>query len=397
MNEHTAARLDTLTQQMQAAGIDLLVCRLPEHILYLTGFWPHSGFNWALLTAGGRTALVAPPDEDVPAGVRAEAVERYDVMSLAALLPVREAALPALTAAARQLAAAPRRVAWEEGFELIGVSPWQGEVRPPAPDTPWLLRRACPGAELVDGAPLLRAARAIKTPWEVAQIRRACTIGLKGLAAARAALHPGLREVDLASVVEATIRRAGTGYAGACQVRGFAQVMSGPRSATAAPRAFNSTTDRPMAAGELVVIELFVYADGYCADLTRAFVVGGRPDDRQLAVYRALREAQAAAFAALRPGAPRAAPYHAALAVLDRHGLAPYWPHHLGHSVGLQYHEGPMLHPGAPGEVQAGEVYTVEPGVYIPGWGGLRLEDVVAVTASGVDVLSPLELPLANP
>ncbi len=378
-----AERVGRLRREMAAARVDALFLRLPENILYASGFWPVTGFGAALVPADGPPALFVPQGEveyadrswvqeihPFPAGVLDRSASVYDLMAPA----LRDVCLQ------RRLNAAA--VGYEGGFDLVATAHWQGEVRVPAAPTVALLRSVLPGATLKDATSVLRAARAVKSRREIAAIRRASAVACLGLDAARQMIRPGVTEIEVALAVQARIATAGAERTG-----GFATVMSGPLSANARLH-FNISSNRRLQAGDTLTIELGAYADGYWTDLTRAYAVGP-PSDRQRAIHDVVRRAQEAAIAALRPGLPAREVDAVARRIVDNAGYGAHFPHGLGHSIGLQWHEPPVLHPASDHIVTAGEVYTVEPGIYLDGWGGIRLEDVVAVDNAGSDVLSP--------
>ncbi len=384
-----AERVGRLRREMAAAGVDALFLRLPENILYASGFWPVTGFGAALVPADGPPALFVPQGEGgyvgrswvqeihpFPAGVLDRPASIYDLMA------------PALQEACRQRRLNAAIIGYEGGFDLVATAHWQGEVRVPAAPTVALLRSILPRATLKDATNALRAARAVKSQREIAAIRRASAVACLGLDAARQMIRPGVTEIEVALAVQARIATAGTGSGpGTERTGGFATVMSGPLSANARLH-FNISSNRRLQAGDTLTIELGAYADGYWTDLTRAYAVGP-PSERQRAIHDVVRRAQEAAIAALRPGLAAREVDAVARRIVDDAGYGAHFPHGLGHSIGLQWHETPVLHPASDHVVTAGEVYTVEPGIYLDGWGGIRLEDVVAVADAGGDVLSP--------
>ena len=164
-------------------------------------------------------------------------------------------------------------------------------------------------------------------------------------------------------------------------------MSSGPDN-TARSTLLIPSTARVIEEGDLVMVEMATLMDGYYSDLTY-MAVAGEPSPRQRQVHNAVLEAQQAAAQELRPGNAVSAPDRAARAVLDRHGLGEYFVHITGHGLGFRFHEsGPFLMPGASGVLEEGMVTSVEPGVYIPGFGGIRIEDDVAVGATGPVFLS---------
>ncbi|MBI2942136.1 MAG: aminopeptidase P family protein [Chloroflexi bacterium] len=396
MDRNTGAIIDTerverLRRQMVADGLDALFLRLPENILYASGFWPVTGFCAALVPVAGDGALFIPNGEDEYAG-RSWIREIYPVAAgaLDRLASPSELMAPALREACIQRGLSGAAIGYEAGFDLVATAHWQGEVRVPAASTVDLLRSALPGATLRDAAPTLRRSRAIKSRREIAAIRRACEVAGLGIGAAREVIRPGATELEVALAVQSRIAAAaGDDAPDVERSGGFATVMSGPLSANARLH-FNISSRRHLEPGDHLTIELGAYADGYWTDLTRVYAVS-LSGEQQRTIYALVRRAQEAAIAALRPGVLAREVDDVARRLIVEAGYGPHFPHGLGHSVGLQWHEPPMLHPASDHALSVGEVYTIEPGIYLDGWGGIRLEDVVAVTEAGGEVLSRSE------
>jgi len=388
-------RLERVMQALRTGKIDLLVCRLPENVLYLTGHWPMAGTAWAFMIPDGGTALVRLSEEAEMAGDSwADIVETYALGDLGALRPPAARAFSSLETAVRSLGVTPQVVAWEMGFDMVSDAPWQGEMRLPWAETNRVLHMLFPEADVIDSTPLVRGCRRIKSTMEIAQVRKACDAAILGLRAAADLVRPGALEIEVAAGIESTIHvealRSGLGR----RIRAFASVMSGPRGADAC-RSFNLTAGRTLAPGDLVLVELGVCTDGYWSDLTRVYCAG-EPTDTHRRLYRLVRDAQMAGLEAMRPGVKLRDVDKAARSVIAAAGYGSHFPHPLGHAIGLAYHEPPYLHPAADGQLVEGDVFTVEPGVYHPDWGGLRLEEDVIVTRTGIDVLSPWESPFAS-
>jgi len=337
---------------MASAGLEgLVVAHLPN-IRYLTGF---SGSNALLLLELGRATLYTDGRYREQAGQEVEAAR---------------VAIPAqgnLWKAAAQRAAKLRRLGFEPERVTVAqrgrfLAQWPGKA-----------------AGLREASGWTEALRAVKQPEEVAAIRRAVELAAGVFAPTVAAMRPGMAETAVAGQLEYGLRQAGG--------EGLAFdtiIASGPRSA----RVHGRPTAARLPARGFVVMDYGVILGGYVSDMTRTVHLG-RPGTRARAVYAAVREAQAAAIAAVRPGAAGAAVDAAARQSLRRAGLGAYFPHSTGHGVGLEIHEAPRLAATSTEELVAGQVITVEPGVYIPGWGGVRIEDVVLVTADGAEVLTP--------
>ena len=246
------------------------------------------------------------------------------------------------------------------------------------------------GVELGRTSGLVEAGRLVKDAEEVGILREAGARISGVMAEMLSALRPGRRERDVAADVDWAIRRAG--FEGPA----FETIVaSGPNSALPHAR----PGDRELAGGDLVLLDFGGVHDGYCVDLTRVASLGP-PAPRAAARHDAVRAAHAAALAALRPGVRAVEVDGAARTVLTDRGLGEAFGHGTGHGLGIEVHEAPRI--GKPRaadgseetRLAAGMVVTVEPGVYVPGEGGVRLEDDVVVTETGCELLTdvPLEL-----
>jgi Xaa-Pro aminopeptidase len=226
--------------------------------------------------------------------------------------------------------------------------------------------------------------RWVKDPEEIAAVTRAAEIAEAAFAFILGALRPGVRERDVALELEVFMRRAG-----AERIAFDSVVASGPRSALPHGRA----TDRGVEEGDLVTLDFGAVYEGYTSDITRTVVVG-EATARQRELYALVWEAHERALAATRAGATTREVDAAGRAVIDAAGYGDAFGHALGHGIGLDVHEGPPLSPRDETVLEPGMVVTIEPGIYIPGWGGIRIEDDVVVTADGCRVLTraPAEL-----
>lgn len=225
----------------------------------------------------------------------------------------------------------------------------------------------------------VEAMRASKTAGEVAAIVRAVEVAQGALAAVLPAVHPGDRELDVAARLEAALRQRGSEWHPFPTI-----VASGPRAALPHAR----STEREIAPGDWLLLDFGAQVDGYCADLTRTIVVGRRADSRQRDVYETVRRAQARAIGGIRQGMTGRDADALARDVIAGHGFGEAFGHSLGHGLGLEVHEAPRLSPTADEPLPAGAVVTVEPGIYLPGWGGVRLEDDVHLGPDGPVCLS---------
>jgi Xaa-Pro aminopeptidase len=232
---------------------------------------------------------------------------------------------------------------------------------------------------LKNASSLVERARMVKDEDELAVIRSAVNLGAKLFDRALEVIRPGCKESDVAAEMEYAARRAGA------EEMSFSTIIaSGERSALPHGRA----SDKPIKPGGFAVCDFGVILGGYCSDQTRTVWVGSVSEDARVA-YEAVLEAQLAAIAAVRPGVSVGEVDGAARKVLRKRGLGRYFTHSTGHGVGLEIHEAPRVAAGQKAVLQPGMVITIEPGVYFPGKWGVRIEDMVTVTARGCDVLTP--------
>ena len=249
----------------------------------------------------------------------------------------------------------------------------------------WLQRTAAGRRMAVTFRPterVIEQARVVKDAGEIAALREAARRLTPVAVAALEMVRPGVAERAVAGRIEAAIREAGFERPAFDTI-----VASGPNGALPHYRA----GDRLLEPGDLVVLDFGGVLDGYCSDLTRTVAVAN-PSAEARRVYQAVREAQQAAIDAVKPGLATTDVDGAARRVLESHGLGEAFGHGTGHGLGLDVHEEPRVtRPRAdmaPVPLEPGMVFTIEPGAYLPGWGGVRIEDDVLVTARGCEVLT---------
>jgi Xaa-Pro aminopeptidase len=226
---------------------------------------------------------------------------------------------------------------------------------------------------------LVEEARTIKDSEEIERIRAAAVLAGSLFERILKVLRRGTTEAEVAAEVEYAARTAGA------EGMSFSTIIvSGERSALPHGRPGNN----PIQSNGFVVCDFGVIISGYCSDRTRTVYVG-RPTREARRVYQAVREAQQAAIESVRPGRTAGEVDRVARKVLQGHGLGKYFTHSTGHGVGLEIHEAPRIAAGQSEVLQSGMVITVEPGVYLPGKWGVRIEDMVLVTEQGREVLAP--------
>jgi Xaa-Pro aminopeptidase len=379
-----AERHDRLAQALRDAQLDALVCRLPENVLLLSGYWPMSGFSFVVYRADGTATLIVPSVEQEECSETWISDRKFfDWARLGAPDPYER-----IGAHLRQACAGMSRIGVERSFEAVAPPTNAGEPAVPADVTWAMIESATGGTALVDATDPLMDQRAVKTAAELKRLAVANEVAGLGLERFAETLEPGRTDADMVAAVEAAIVSEGTRLEGVSRVRAFAQVSSGPDTAQAW-RPCVISGDRVIREGELVVLELGVVVDGFWADNTRTRVAGGAASDQQLEWYSIVQEAQEAAISMCQAGVTCAEVDRAARSVIERHELGEYFVHITGHGIGWRYHEPvPFVAPGNPAALEVGHVHSVEPGLYKASFGGMRVEDIVAERSDGNRVLS---------
>ncbi len=380
-------RFDRIKKSLNEKGLDALICRLPENILFLSGWWPLTGTSWFIFTCDGDCHLIVPACESQEARVDGITdLSTYEWAHLGA--PDAASQIQQLiNRMAKKFGVETGRVGIEESFESIAPSLNIAEPAVPTAVSRQMLKKALPDANFVDATEMINSLRVLKTKAEIEKLRVANDIAGFGLAAFKGKAVEGVSEIELAAMVNSAIAVKGSGYKGVKSARGFAQVSSA-EGTERAWRPCEITTNRKLQSGDIVIIELAVVADGFWADNTRTIVIG-EPNPKQKDIYSLILEAQKAAKECIKPGVKMSDVDKAARDIINEGGYGEYFIHITGHGVGWRYHEfPPLLAPGNDMLLEEGMVTSVEPGIYIPGFGGLRVEDNVAVSKSGIDELS---------
>jgi len=220
--------------------------------------------------------------------------------------------------------------------------------------------------------------RMVKSPLEIERIRRSVHTNSRAFEQAVKRVRPGMKEQDLAAERESRMRRLGA------EKPAFETIVAGG-ARSALPHA--QPTAAPFRTGELIAVDMGAIEEGYCSDMTRMLFLG-TPNAKVKRTYKAVLEAQLAGIDAVRAGARTAAVDAAARKVLKGYGLDRAFIHSTGHGLGLEIHEPPRLGKRDKGRLKAGMAITIEPGVYIEGFGGIRIEDTVVVTDKGCEILT---------
>lgn len=351
------ARFDRVQAALAEDPFDALVLIPGPNYRYVSGVSLHHSerLNLLVVPPSGRSAALAPRLE-------APALEGLDLT----LFTWRDEEGPerALRALVRDLKLEDTRL----GIEYAQMRCGEAER----------LRAAVPRARLVPADDLLSSLRLVKDEDEATAMRRAIAITERALAATIATIHPGQTEAEVAAELQVQLLRAGS------QASAFNPlVVSGARSANP----HFGPSDKPLEPGDVVILDCGATWGGYVGDITRCVALEPVPEEI-VVIYDLCRAANAAGREAMAPGVSCEAVDDAARTVIERGGYGPRFIHRTGHGLGLESHEPPYLVAGNRELLQAGMVCTVEPGIYIPDLGGVRVEDDMLVITRGSESLT---------
>lgn len=350
------SRLNQLTNAMSLQNWDVLLITDPKHVYYLTGFAsdPHERFLGLLLTRSDEPVLIVPAlDGDAAAAAS----------SISTIITHQDTDNP-YELLRGQIKGAIGTMALEK--DQLTVSRYEQ------------LQQFLPAKSYKDAGQVLRDMRVRKSEDEITIMKQAVALVEEVLAQGLKQVKIGMREIELVAELEYLMKKLG-----ADGPSFDTMVLSGTN--TALPHGVPGS--RQIQEGDLLMFDLGVFAGGYASDITRTFAVGNITPEQER-IYNTVLEANEAAIRAVKPGVTYGSIDNAARTVIDTAGYGPAFLHRLGHGLGMDVHEYPSVHGLNQDILQPGAVFTIEPGIYIPGVGGVRIEDDVLVTDNGVEVLT---------
>ena len=361
-----ALRLDQLRQAASAAGVDAVVLTPAATMTWLLGheFEAHERLFLLIVPTSDAAVAVVPALEEANFRGAAPSVESLHLWDDADGPEKAAADAFKCLAKASRVAVEPLSLRYMEF----------GHVQ-----------RELPKAKIESAENVVAALRLKKSDEEAALMKRASKIAEAALEFTLRDVKPGRKEVEIASKLSSELLRRGGGGISFGPI-----VLSGPKSALP----HGVPDDREMQEGEFLLIDFGTSFDGYHCDITRTFVVSGSPTDRMREVYEAVLQANIRGVAASRPGVTYDYVHKNCQANLHGPRFKEFMTHRTGHGLGLEIHEPPSVMAGNDDVVEEGAVFTIEPGLYLNGWGGVRIEDNIRVTEQGCELLtsSPREL-----
>ncbi len=354
-------RLNRLRDVLKEKELDAIVITHLSNRFYLSGFLaedhPPNESAGHLVISHDRAALITSPIEAENAGNQAP---DFEIVSFSRELPglARNDA-----EVLRQIGA--RRIGFEDSAILYQ-------------DYRTIKKNLDEDVKLVPVGNAVDDLRKIKTPDEIEKLAKVLKTTDEALARVEPTIQSGEREKDVGWRIEQAFRELGA------EGPSFPTIVaSGPNAALP----HHPTGDRVIQEGEPIIIDMGAYVDGYCGDLTRTVWVG-EPEPKLREIYQIVYDAIEAAEAGIKPGMTGVEADALARDVISKAGYGDCFIHSLGHGLGVRVHEGPSLSPRYDEPLEPGNVVTIEPGIYIPGWGGVRIEDVATITENGIDIFT---------
>ncbi len=360
-------RLDRLINQAIAHGLDALALVPGPNLFYLTGLSFHLSERpvIALLPVDAPPAIVLPALEAVKVGQATVGLDVFPYTDEEGHTVAFQSACVSLALADPSAGSGQRCII---GVELLRMRLLEVQM----------LERYAPGCQLVPAGEVLGELRMRKDDYELEQMRRAVAVTEAALRSTMRQVGAGMTEREVAALLTVEMLQAGGEGMAFSPI-----VVAGPNSAS--PHA--TLTDRPIQPGETVIVDCGATVGGYAADITRTFAIG-RLEPELAQVYEIVRAANGAGLAAAGPGVPAEEVDRAARAVIEGAGYGEYFIHRTGHGLGLEVHEPPFIVSGNRRPLEPGMTFTVEPGIYLPERGGVRIEDDVLVTPSGAESMT---------
>jgi Xaa-Pro aminopeptidase len=383
-------RIERIAAAITEAGFDAIVCTLPKNVLMLTGYWPIVGTAIALATKEGQVFLIAPEDErDLYEDTGVNKVIPFAPGSLDRTTTLLEDVRPAFAEAVRELRLDRATIGIEtkpasEQASYIAMNLYGFGILA-------LLRQTI--GELFTRRPaddLLSRERSVLTTYEQERVRLACAIARQAFEAGAKCLDAGMTEIEAAQYFEVPLSTYAIAAETVKRAGGHVACMAGTHSGNAYG-SFARSTRAVIGAQDLILTHCNSHADGYWTDITRTYFRGELPK-RARQMYEATLEASKAGVDAVKPGVNASDVDKAVRNVLSERGFGEQFKHGTGHGVGfaaIDHRAIPRIQPNSSDVLESGMIFNIEPGIYFEDYGGIRLCDMVLVTQTGAEVLTP--------
>ncbi|XOF34601.1 MAG: M24 family metallopeptidase [Candidatus Electrothrix sp. YB6] len=360
MTDQIKQRIRKVRKALQRRKLDAVLISQPENRRYLSGYTAadhgiQESSGMLLIPKKGRPLLLT--DSRFQLQAEQEAAEFTVELYKKGLLALLRKLLPALKI---------ERLGFESHYFLHSsaarLQKMTGKI----------------GVELEPLTGLIERMRKIKTEKEIQLLKKSVLLNEQVFQTVYKIIEPGMSEIEIALALEQTMRKMGAEGSSFDTIVAFGSNAAKPHAVP---------TNRVLRSGEIVLIDMGLVLQGYCSDMTRTFVVG-KPKRKFVRRLRVVRKAQLAGMKAIRAGVSCRDADKAARRVIAEAGYGDFFGHSLGHGVGLAVHEAPSLSPRSKQKLQPGMIVTVEPGIYLPDWGGIRLENMVVVREDGCEILN---------
>lgn len=378
-------KIKKLQNYLVENNINAAVLKMPENVFLFSGYWPRNGYSYVFIPAKGEPAIVSPEGdwEDPKLGFVKD-IRKFGIVKVADGNPYDNIQKIFVDLAKENEIGENSIIGMDKDGESYSVPLCAGEVSSIGKATLDIVKKGFKAKSIVSILDIIQTIKSIKSDYDIERLDAINELGRMTCDYFEEIINEeGIREIDVASKCEAFFAQKAAGYKGFRYGKAWVQISSGEKTAKEAWFAGVVSENKMLQKGEFVMLEMGCVADGYWCDLTRPAVVG-RPTQKQKKILELVLKAQKAAIEVIEDGVEVKVAYNKAMEIIAKDGYGEYFVHGLGHGLGFSYHEPiPGIGPTSTDVFKKGMCTSVEPGVYIKGFGGVRWETNIVVTENG--------------
>lgn len=378
-------KIEQLQKYLVKNNISAAVLKMPENVFLFSGYWPRNGYSYVFIPSVGEPTIVSPEgDWDDPLLGYVNNVKKFGIVKVSDGNPYENIQKIFEDLAKENNIKKDSIIGMDNEGESYSVPLCAGEVASIGKATKDTVINGFNAKEIVSILDEVNNIKSIKNDYDIERLDAVNELGLMTCNYFEEIINEeGIREIDIASRCEAFFAQKAAGYKGFRYGKAWVQISSGEKTAKEGWFAGVVSENKQVQKGEFVMLEMGCVADGYWCDLTRPAVVG-KPNQKQKKILDLVLDAQKEAIKVIKQGLEVKVAYDKAMEVISNAGYGKYYIHGLGHGLGFSYHEAlPGIGPGSKDVFKKGMCTSIEPGVYIEGFGGVRWETNIVVTESG--------------
>lgn len=378
-------KIEKLQSYLIKNGIDAAVIKMPENVFLFSGYWPRNGFSYVFIPSVGEATVISPQGDwnDPNQGFISD-IRRFGIVKVSDGDPYENIKNIFMNLAKENNITEGSIIGMDNDGESYSVPLCSGEVTSIGKMTKDTVKKGFKAKEIISLLDEINKIKSIKEDFDIEKIDAVNELGLMTCEYFEKIINEkGIREIDVASRCEAFFAQKASGYKGFKYGKAWVQISSGEKTAKEGWFAGLVSENKQLQDGEFVMLEMGCVVDGYWCDLTRPAVVGN-PSAKQKEILDLVLIAQKEAIKVIKPGVKVKDAYDKAMEVIFNAGYGQYFIHGLGHGLGFSYHEPiPGIGPSSNDVFEKGMCTSVEPGIYIEGFGGVRWETNIVVLDNG--------------